>query len=103
LHASSLEAAGFFLRVDPTVTPTMFRGAVTSEAEIALLRRIDHVVRLGHVRRSKSTRLNPVGGLGTYRDDPRVVESRERIKQYALPAAMNIQKLVGASTASSTS
>jgi hypothetical protein len=46
-----LEAEGFFLRIDPAVTPTMFRGAVVSEAEVALLRRIEDVVRLGYVRR----------------------------------------------------
>jgi hypothetical protein len=46
-----LEADGYFLRVDPDVAPTMFRGAVVSEAELALLRRIDDVVRLGRVRR----------------------------------------------------
>jgi hypothetical protein len=46
-----LEAEGFVLRVDPGVAPTMFRGAVTSESELELLRRIENVVRLGHVRR----------------------------------------------------
>ena len=46
-----LESEGFFLRIDPGVAPTMFRGAVVSEAELALLRRIEDVVRLGHVRR----------------------------------------------------
>jgi hypothetical protein len=46
-----LEGAGFFLRIDPQVAPTMFRGAVVSEAELALLRQIKDVVRLGHVRR----------------------------------------------------
>lgn len=46
-----LEAERFFLRVDPEVTPTMFRGAVISEAELELLRGITDVVRLGHVRR----------------------------------------------------
>ncbi|MEZ5608333.1 MAG: NAD(P)-binding protein [Burkholderiaceae bacterium] len=46
-----LEAEGFFLRIDPDVTPTMLRGAVISEAEQALLRQIRDVVRLGHVRR----------------------------------------------------
>jgi hypothetical protein len=46
-----LEAEGFFLRIDPDVAPSMFRGAVISEAELALLRRIEDVVRLGHVRR----------------------------------------------------
>lgn len=46
-----LESEGFFLRIDPGVAPTMFRGAVISEAELGLLRRIEDVVRLGHVRR----------------------------------------------------
>jgi hypothetical protein len=45
-----LEAEAFFLRIDPGLTPTMFRGAVISEAELELLRRIEDVVRLGHVR-----------------------------------------------------
>ncbi len=45
-----LEAEAFCLRIDPKVAPTMFRGAVISEAELALLRRIEDVVRLGHVR-----------------------------------------------------
>src|SRR4029077_18403735 len=46
-----LESEGFILCVDPDVAPTMFRGAVVSEAELALLRRIEDVVRKGHVRR----------------------------------------------------
>ena len=46
-----LEAAGFFLRVDRTVTPTMMRGAILSEDELALVRQITDVVRLGRVRR----------------------------------------------------
>src|SRR6202050_5879497 len=46
-----LESEEFFLRIDPGVAATMFRGAVISEAELRLLRRIEDVVRLGHVRR----------------------------------------------------
>jgi len=46
-----LEAETFLLRVDPGVAPTMLHGAVISEAELALLRRIEDVVRLGRVRR----------------------------------------------------
>jgi hypothetical protein len=46
-----LETEEFLLRIDPGVAPTMFRGAVISEAELGLLRRIEDVVRLGHVRR----------------------------------------------------
>jgi len=48
---AQLESEGFFLRIDPKVSPTMFRGAIMSEPELHLLRRIEGVVRLGHVRR----------------------------------------------------
>ncbi|HEY3352203.1 MAG TPA: hypothetical protein VGQ83_03075 [Polyangia bacterium] len=46
-----LSAAGQLVRVDDHVTPTMFRGATMSAAEVEQLRRIGNVVRLGHVRR----------------------------------------------------
>ncbi len=46
-----LEACGYFLRVDPDVWPTMFHGATISELELAELRRLDDIVRLGRVQR----------------------------------------------------
>jgi hypothetical protein len=52
-----LEADGYFLRVDTTVVPTMSRGAIVSEAELALLRQIGDVVRRGHVRRIERDRI----------------------------------------------
>ncbi|MBT9466316.1 MAG: NAD(P)-binding protein [Hydrogenophaga sp.] len=45
-----LEAARLLQRMDPSVQPTMYRCAVVSEAELAQLRRIKNVVRMGHVR-----------------------------------------------------
>lgn len=51
------EADGSFLRVDPQVAPTMSRGAMISEAELALLRQIGDVVRRGHVRRIERDRI----------------------------------------------
>lgn len=45
-----LEAARLLQRIDPTVQPTMYRCAIVSEAELAQLRRIKNVVRLGHVQ-----------------------------------------------------
>jgi hypothetical protein len=44
-----LEACGQLVRLDPAVTPTMYRCATVSEAELASLRRIENVVRLGRV------------------------------------------------------
>ncbi len=46
-----LEKETVFLRVDTNRTPTMLHGAIVSEREIELLRRITDVVRMGHVRR----------------------------------------------------
>jgi hypothetical protein len=46
-----LETTGLLLRVDPTVRPTMYRCATVSRAELEQLRRIEDVVRLGHVAR----------------------------------------------------
>lgn len=206
-----LEAEEFFLRVDPCVVPTMFRGAVISEAELACLRKIEDVVRLGHVQRierneivldegrvptseatvhihcaarglarrplrpifeagrvtvqpflwglacyqfamlgvieallgsdeeknrlcppiaywdansdylsaflatlanerarmaypelanwAKQTRLNPLGGIGHYRDAPDVVDARDRIKRFAMGAVGNLAQLLKSNTA----
>lgn len=44
-----IEAAGVMLRIDPQVRPTMFHYATISEGEVAVLRTIHDVVRLGHV------------------------------------------------------
>jgi len=46
-----LRASEQLLRVDEDVTPTMFKAATVSKGEIELLRRIENVVRLGHVQR----------------------------------------------------
>lgn len=45
-----LERKHLLLRIDPRVPPTMYRCAIVSEAELAELRRIKRIVRLGRVR-----------------------------------------------------
>ena len=45
-----LEAAGVMLRVDTSVTPTMAKTPTLGAWELDLLRTIEHVVRLGHIR-----------------------------------------------------
>ncbi len=45
-----LEDCGYFLRLDPNVRPEMFHGATISELELAQLRRLKNVVRLGRVK-----------------------------------------------------
>jgi hypothetical protein len=59
---AQLEREGFFLRVDPTVQPTMCHGAIVSEQELGMLRQIEDVVRLGRVRRITRDRLVLDGG-----------------------------------------
>ena len=46
-----LERGGHMLRIDPSVKPEMYHYAVISEGEIALLRRIEKVIRTGRVTR----------------------------------------------------
>jgi hypothetical protein len=43
---------------------------------------------------SSGPRLNPVSGVASHKDDPRVIASRERIKRFGLAAAMNLQTLL---------
>ena len=45
-----LEAGGQLLRIDPTVAPRMYHAATLTVAELELLRTVDNVVRLGHVK-----------------------------------------------------
>lgn len=45
-----LEAKGSLQRIDQTVEPTMYRCAIVSQAELTELRRIEDVVRMGHVQ-----------------------------------------------------
>lgn len=44
-----LEQAGVLLRIDPSITPSMFHGATISQLELAELRKIDNIIRLGRV------------------------------------------------------
>jgi len=57
-----LENCGYFLRLDPTVRPTMFHGATISEAELAELRRVKDVVRKGRVASITSDKISFVNG-----------------------------------------
>jgi hypothetical protein len=45
-----MEAAGVMLRIDPSITPTMAKTPTLAHWELDLLRRIERVVRLGHIR-----------------------------------------------------
>lgn len=57
-----LEAGGWWQRIDQTREPTMFRCATVSRAELAQLRRLTHIVRMGRVQRVEPERLILDGG-----------------------------------------
>jgi hypothetical protein len=46
---ATLEASGQVLRLDRRVDPTMFRGAIVTQAELGCLQQVERVVRHGHV------------------------------------------------------
>jgi len=46
-----IEADDMVFRIDPSIEPEMMKGATASAGELAQLRRIENVVRLGHVQR----------------------------------------------------
>jgi hypothetical protein len=52
-----LEAGGELVRIDPSVRPTVYRCATISQDELAQLRRIEGIVRLGHVRAVEATQI----------------------------------------------
>jgi hypothetical protein len=52
-----LEAAGRLSRLDTSAPATMYRGTMLSAGELALLRQIEDVVRLGHVSRIEPGRI----------------------------------------------
>jgi hypothetical protein len=49
-----LSAAGQLLRLDENIEPSMYHGAICSESELALLRQIKNIVRMGRIQRIES-------------------------------------------------
>ncbi len=61
-HFGDLEAAGIMLRIDPAAAPTMAKAPTLGRWELDELRRVEHVVRLGHVTAALPGRLELTGG-----------------------------------------
>jgi hypothetical protein len=59
---SRLADAESLLRIDESIEPEMYRCAIVSHAELEQLRRIDHVVRMGHVKAIEPGRVVLEGG-----------------------------------------
>jgi hypothetical protein len=77
-----LEAAGIMLRIDPAVTPTMAKTPTLATWELDLLRRIEHVVRAGHVRLVEPWRLTLDDGSVGVASDALVVHCAASGLQY---------------------
>jgi hypothetical protein len=70
-----LEAAGVMLRIDEGVTATMARTPTLAGWELARLRTVERVVRLGHLRRAERGRLLLDGGVVNVAADAVVVHA----------------------------
>ncbi|MCV7030081.1 hypothetical protein [Mycobacterium sherrisii] len=58
-----LEDAGTLLRLDPDIRPTMYRCATVTHAELDQLRRINDIVRCGHLLRVQAHQMVLEGGV----------------------------------------
>ncbi|MEL7103793.1 MAG: NAD(P)-binding protein, partial [Pseudomonadota bacterium] len=63
-----LESAGIFTRIDASLEPTMFHGATISDPELAELRRVKNVIRMGRIQRIETDQI--VFEQGTLPNDP---------------------------------
>jgi hypothetical protein len=69
-----LSDAGSLLRIDESVEPQMYRCAIVSPAELEQLRRVENVVRMGHVKEIEPGRVGldsgtlPIAGTALYID-----------------------------------
>jgi hypothetical protein len=77
-----LEAGGVMLRIDPSVTPTMAKTPTLAEWELELLRSIERVVRLGHVRGVERGRIELDDGNAAIDKDAVVVHCAAAGLQY---------------------
>jgi hypothetical protein len=77
-----LEEAGIMVRVDRSVLPTMAKTPTLARWELDELRTIEHVVRLGHVRRVERGRIELTGGSVAVAKDALVVHCAASGLQY---------------------
>ena len=88
-----LADAGCLLRIDESVEPEMYRCAIVSQAELEWLRRIDDVVRMGHVKAIEPGRVVLDGGSShrtgsaLYIDCTAVGLGRGDVTPYSTPTA----------------
>jgi hypothetical protein len=77
-----LEDAGAMLRIDKTVVPTMAKTPTLAEWELDILRTIDNVVRLGHIKQITRREIELAGGSVPLPPDSLVVHCAASGLQY---------------------
>ncbi len=77
-----LEAAGVMLRIDRDLTPTMAKAPTLGEWELDLLRRVEDVVRLGHVKQVTRDSIVLDGGSVALAPDSLIVHCAASGLQY---------------------
>ncbi len=82
-----LEHSGVLQRIDQNITPTMFHGATVSQLELAQLRRITHVIRMGKVLNIDPDQISLTHGtLATHADNVHVDCSASAISNLEMKA-----------------
>ena len=98
---SRLEACDQLHRLDPQVTPTMFRGAILSVAEREGLQQIERVVRLGRVKSMGADRIVleegeiPTGNGHIHVDCTACGYHHQPVRPIFEPSRIVIQSLIG--------
>ncbi len=80
-----MEAAGTWMRLDPTVWPTMFHAATVTRLELEHLRGIKNMVRLGRVKHIDTHRVQLERGELTSHSETLYVDCTARAIEYAPP------------------
>jgi hypothetical protein len=83
-----LEEAGVMLRIDRSVTPTMAKTPTLAQWELDLLRQVEDVVRLGHIRHVTPDRLVLAHGEVALRKDSVVVHCAAPGLKYPPPVSV---------------
>ena len=83
---TQMEARGQLLRLDTSVQPSMYHGAIVSQPELELLRQIKNIVRLGRVRRIENDQIVLERGVVASDADRLYVDCSASAVQWRRPA-----------------
>ncbi len=76
--ADRMETANLWMRLDPTVRPSIMHGPTVSKAELGRLREITDIVRMGHVETIEPNLLKLVGGTCSAKRDTLYIDCTAR-------------------------